>query len=188
MLAVALCLAAAAALTGVWAIIALPLPLRGALTAAVLWGAATALARHALRRGKRARVEIRFLTVGLGGGGPGRRRTRRAGGTILTTAADGTTMRATVESMFFSAPLVVLRIRELHPADLLSPPQPPGWRPRWRARWRNFWKRPPNRALRRRRETIIVPADCMDAETHRRFRIRARRAWSAAQGMKLARE
>ena len=114
-------------------------------------------------------METRFPVAGLGGGAGGRK-VRRAGGTILLRLGGGESFRAIVEEMFFSAPLIVLRVRETRPADLLGP-QP--------GRFQRLFRRAP----RRRRQTIIVPADCMDAESHRQFRIRARRAWQASAGV-----
>ena len=171
-LAAAFCLAGAAALVGVWSIIALPAPVRAALSALTLWGAWAAIARHALRRGKRACLEVRFPDAGPGGG----RKTRRLGATVIMRLSGGESARAAMEEVFFSAWLVVLRTREVRPADLLGPPPPRGL-------WAATLGRMPRRIPRRRRETVIVPADCMDAESHRRFRIRARRAWSMTTGV-----
>ena len=161
-MAAAFCLACAAALTGIWAIIALPPPIRAGLSALTLWGAWAAISRHALRRGKQAHVEAHFLPAELGGGNG--KKILRVSGAVILRRADGQASRALVEDLFLSAPLAVMTARKVLPPGMAAPR---GWRriagaPNWR------------------RETIIVPGDCMDAESHRQFRIRARRARAAS--------
>ena len=151
-LAAAFCLACAAALTGIWAIIALPPPIRAGLSALAAWRAWAAISRHALRRGEGARFEIRFPAVELGGDSEA---AVRAGGALVVRGGKGKgeDFRGLVEELFLSAPLVVLTAREVLPAGA---------------------------GAGKRRMVIVAPGDCMDAETHRQFRIRVRRAWSVS--------
>ena len=78
--------------------------------------------------------------------------------------ADGQASRALVEDLFLSAPLAVMTAQKVLPPGMAAP---------------RGWRRIAD-TLHRRRETIIVPGDCMDAESHRQFRIRARRARAAS--------
>ena len=115
-----------------------------------MWRAWAAISHHALRRGARARLEIRFPAVELGGDSAA---AVRAGGALTVRDGEGEIFRGLVEDLFLSAPLVVLKAREVLPAGA-----GPG----------------------KRRMIVIAPGDCMDAESHRQFRIRARRAWSVS--------
>ena len=107
-------------------------------------------------------MEAHFLPAELGGGNG--KKILRVSGAVILRRADGQASRALVEDIFLSAPLAVMTARKVLPPGMAAPR---GWRriagaPNWR------------------RETIIVPGDCMDAESHRQFRIRARRARAAS--------
>ena len=177
-LAAAFALAGAAALTGIWAIIALPPWVRVALSTLAAWRAWAAISRHALRRGKQAHLEV-FFDADDSAAGPNSRKKLRASGAVRSRMAGGEMFRALVEGMFLSAPLVVLRAREVRPADVGTPVRsgifPFNFLSKWFRRGGGG-----DRSANRRRETIMIPADCMDAESHRQFRIRARRAWAAS--------
>ena len=174
-LAAVFALAGAAALTGIWAIIALPPAIRAGLSALVVWRAWAAISRHALRRGKQAHLEV-YFHADRPAAGPDDRKTLRVSGVMASRMAGGEMFRALVEEMFLSAPLVVMRVREALPADVGAPASPGGFLSGWLGRRRTDGGPLPNR----RRETIMIPADCMDAESHRQFRIRARRARAAS--------
>ena len=140
----------AAALAGTWAIIALPAWARVAISAAIVWRTGAAVFSHGLRRGKSAVCAVKFS--------PPEATTEATAlaGALSARRNDGRELRCLARAMFFSAPVVVLSAREVFAGG----------------KWRRFrW---------RRRTVILAPADCMDAESHRRFRIRCRRAFAAS--------